>query len=39
MKTLLLIALDWAPAFRGAIINLVMLVLLGLTYAFPSLVK
>lgn len=31
-----LIALDWAPSFRGAIVNAVIAVLVGLAYLFPG---
>lgn len=30
-----LIALDWTPAFRGAIVNAVILVVMGLAYLIP----
>ncbi|MFZ5817636.1 MAG: ABC transporter permease [Bacillota bacterium] len=31
-----LILLDWAPAFRGAIVNLAILALMGLLYLLPT---
>jgi hypothetical protein len=31
-----LIALDWAPSFRGAIVNVVILVVMAVAYLLPS---
>jgi hypothetical protein len=33
------IALDWAPAFRGAVVNGAIVILMGLAYWFPNLLS